>query len=258
MITMEELREKARIKGLSLGHAEKDYLLDLVLLSVSRSTKNELVFKGGTCLNKFYKIDRFSEDADFTAVMDIDMEELTRKVISDMKLFSINCFLHKKKAPFNSILTTLRCEGPLFRGTPQTYATVRIDVNLKSSIDLEPEVLGYSSLYSDIPVFSLLVMQEKEILAEKVRAVLTRNKARDLYDLWYLLGKKTGIGNKIISKKLEYYNMEFVYEEFITAVNKKKALWEKELEPLVSNVPDFSAVKKAALSAARKWKAGKR
>ncbi len=62
MISIDELKKMAKIKGLSLGNAEKDYLIDIVLLLISRNTKDELVFKGGTCLYKFHNLDRFSED----------------------------------------------------------------------------------------------------------------------------------------------------------------------------------------------------
>src|SRR3989338_11472979 len=187
MISLEELKGKAKIKGLSLGNAEKDYLIDLVLLSISKNTKDELVFKGGTCLYKFYNLGRFSEDTDFTAIKPVNADKLAENIISDLKQFSVNCKLHRKKEPFNSVLLTMRFEGPLYRGTPQTYASVRIDINFKSSIDAEPENRTYSSAYSDIPQFSILIMQEKEILAEKIRAVLSRRKARDVYDMRFLL-----------------------------------------------------------------------
>ena len=42
-------------------------------MSISNHTKNELVFKGGTCLYKFYKFNRFSEDIDFSALSPIDL-----------------------------------------------------------------------------------------------------------------------------------------------------------------------------------------
>jgi len=44
-------------------------------------------------------------------------------------------------------------------------------------------------------------MEEKEILAEKVRAVYQREKARDVYDIWYLLNvKKIQIDFMLIQK----------------------------------------------------------
>ena len=72
-------------------------------------------------------------------------------------------------------------------GTPQSFCNIKININLKSSIEIEPANASYNSLYRDIPSFSLLIMGEKEIFAEKVRAIITRNKGRDVYDLWFLL-----------------------------------------------------------------------
>lgn len=257
MISLEDLKAKARIKGLSLGNAEKDYLLDILLLSVSKNTKDELVFKGGTCLYKFYNLSRFSEDVDFTAVKRIDMEKLAEDIISDMKQFGVDCRVRSKKEPFNSVLLSLRCEGPLFSGAAQTFSSVRIDVNFKSAIDMEPEAKTFSSMY-DIPPFSLLVMQEKEIMAEKIRAIVTRNKARDVYDLWAMVSRGVKIGDTLVSKKLAYYNAEFDYGEFEKAVEKKSGAWERDLKPLLRQLPPFADVKKAILSEAKKWKPGKK
>ncbi len=200
MITIEQLKEVAKLKGIrNLGYAEKDYLIDIILLSISRNTKNELVFKGGTCLYKFYKIDRFSEDIDFTLRKELDVDRLLEKIISDLKSFGIEAEIKIKKKALNSVMTTIRTKGPLYAGTSQTFSNIRIDINLKSSVDIdinlkssvdiEPEVAKYSSLHPDIPTFSLVIMQEKEIFSEKIRTILTREKARDVYDLWFLLEK---------------------------------------------------------------------
>ncbi|MBI5347126.1 MAG: nucleotidyl transferase AbiEii/AbiGii toxin family protein [Candidatus Aenigmarchaeota archaeon] len=253
MILLEELREKARLKSLSMGNAEKDYLIDLILLSISKRTKSELVFKGGTCLYKFYKLDRFSEDIDFTAITTINAEKLAEGIISDLKAFGINCTLHRKKEPFNSVLMTLRCEGPLYSGTPQSYATVRVDINLKSGVDAEPLTLNYSSWYSDIPRFSLIVMQENEIVAEKIRAVFSRNKARDVYDLWFLLNKGVAADENIIGKKLEYYSQKWGLHEFEKSIEAKRSIWKKELGLIMKNVPGFDGAKKLVLKEAKKW-----
>src|SRR3989344_73706 len=116
MIEKKDLQDYARLKGLSLGNAEKDYLLDIALLSISQRTKNELVFKGGTCLYKFNKLNRFSEDLDFSLIKDIDVDNLIGLLIKDFKKFGIKAVQYKKKEPFNSVLITLRIEGPLYAG----------------------------------------------------------------------------------------------------------------------------------------------
>ena len=248
MITIEQLKEVAKLKGIrNLGYAEKDYLIDLILLSISRNTKNELVFKGGTCLYKFYKIDRFSEDIDFTLRKELDIDKLLEKIISDLKSFGIEAEIKLKKKFFNSVMTTIRTKGPMYTGTPQTFSNIRIDINLKSSVDTEPEVAKYSSLYPDIPAFSLVIMQKKEILSEKIRTILTREKARDAYDLWFLLEKGVEFDEKLVKEKLKYYNEEWDITKFKKKLDLKRKLWDVELKPLINNVPDFGKVKKTIL-----------
>ena len=50
-------------------------------------------------------------------------------------------------------------------------------------------------------------LSQEEILAEKVRAIMTRRKGRDLYDLWYLLSKGTLVESDLVRKKLDYYKL---------------------------------------------------
>lgn len=241
MITREEVERIGRSKGIAnVGYAEKDYLLDVLLLIISGETKDELVFKGGTCLHKFYGLGRFSEDADFTAVKDLDVDLLLKKSIARINDFGIECNLKKKKEPYNSVLTTFAIKGPLYTGDERTICSLRMDINLKSSIDLQPEYKVYSSYFPEIPNFGLLVMREEEILAEKVRAITTRDNARDLYDLWFLMKKGVPVDEELISKKMQYYSMMWDKTEFLKKVDDKKHLWQMELTPFVlGNLPEF-------------------
>lgn len=50
-------------------------------------------------------------------------------------------------------------------------------------------------------------LSQEEILAEKIRAVITCQKGRDLYDLWYLLSKGTAVNQNMLRKKLAYYKL---------------------------------------------------
>src|SRR3989344_6211733 len=124
MIEKKELQEYARVKELSLGNCEKDYLIDLILLSISKHVKNELVFKGGTCLYKFHKLNRFSEDLDFSAVKEIDIDKLISLILKDLGKFNIKAIQHTIKESHNSILIKLRMEGPLYSGNPVSYASI--------------------------------------------------------------------------------------------------------------------------------------
>jgi len=248
MISVEELRDIMRLKGLkSLGYAEKDYLIELALLSLSRSTRNELVFKGGTCLCKFYGLDRFSEDIDFTVRKELDYEGTFKRIVSDMSAFGVEADLKGLKKVYNTISVTIKAKGPLFEGTPRSVCSIKADMNLRSSIDLEPELKSFDSMYPNMPRFSLLCMPEKEILAEKVRAIMTRGKARDVYDLRFLLETGVEFDEGLVRKKLEYYGEKWSPKKFREGLRLREGVWRTELGPLVTRVPDFAETKRIIL-----------
>lgn len=93
--------------------------------------------------------------------------------------------------------------------------------------------------------FFVIVMNKDEILAEKVRTVITRNRARDIYDLWFLLQGGAGIDLKLINAKLSYYKKEFDKEVFMEQLRTKEGYWEPELKSLViGRLPGFDVVYK--------------
>lgn len=244
MITRKELQDFARLKGLGLGNAEKDYLIDVALLSISRSTKNELVFKGGTCLYKFHKLNRFSEDIDFSVVAELDIDLLIGNVLSDFKKFGMKASVHQKKEPYSSVLLKLRVEGPLYHGNSASYAGVGIDINKVSKVFLAPQFLSYSPLYQELSQISMLCMQPQEIFAEKVRAMMTRLRARDMFDLHFLLQSGVWADAALIKGKMEYYGAGFDLKELIARLPSFKASWEKELGGFTVSLPPFENVRK--------------
>lgn len=244
MITRKELEDFSRLKGLSLGNTEKDYVIDLALLSISHHTKNELIFKGGTCLYKFHKLPRFSEDLDFSAVASIDINRLILDILSDFERFGIKAINHQKKEPFNSVLITIALEGPLFTRSPRTAAHLGIDINRQSAVYLEPEILSYHSLYPDVPQIQVVCMKQEEIFAEKIRALLTRHRARDLFDLHFLLEQGISVDRELITKKMNFYKKTFDIGEVISKVKALENYWIKELRGFTPALPDFTTVHK--------------
>ena len=250
MITKRELQDYA--KSLSLGNAEKDYLIDIALTSISSHTKNQLVFKGGTCLYKFYKLPRFSEDIDFRATSIINVNELISQVIFDFNKWGVKAKVHQKKETYNSILITLRIEGPLFTGNSATYANLGIDINLKSPVIAEPELLTYNSVYPDISMVSALCMKQEEIFAEKIRAIMSRERARDLFDLHFLLNNGVYADKELINKKLEYYNDKFDLNKLITKMKALQGQWKNELMGFPSTLLEFDVVYKYVVACLQK------
>lgn len=258
MLSYEELENVAKLKRLSLTNAEKDYLQDLTLFSIYSNVGKELVFKGGTCLYKIYKLNRFSEDLDFTLIQRLDMEKISNKIVSDLTLLNIKSKIKEVKEYKNETNIRILLNGPLYKGNKETQCFIPLNISMKEKTLLEPKKESIIPMYKELPNFEIFVMQEKEILAEKVRAVLTRMKPRDVYDLWFLLTRKNvTFDHTLINKKLELYNLKFDIEAFKNRVEKMSGLWKIDLKNFVlGELQDFDKTKKELFEKIREYSAG--
>lgn len=228
MISKEMLMGVAKKKGLTnKEHIEKDYFQDLLLFHVYKKT-NLLVFKGGTCLYKLYGLPRFSEDLDFSLLGKADIEGIVREAAG-----KIGAEVKSSKKMQNSLLIKLG-----FRGILTSYNTLRMDISMKNAV-FAYDVKHYVPPYIDINPFSLRALALKEVLAEKVHAVFAREKARDLFDLFFLL-RFVEPDTELIAKKLGLFGMRFDFAEFKRKIAALKPVWSAELEPFVfAELTDF-------------------
>jgi predicted nucleotidyltransferase component of viral defense system len=227
LIDKEFLLKVAKNKGLkNREHIEKDYFQDVLLYHLYKKSNN-FIFKGGTCLYKLYNLPRFSEDLDFSILTQKNIKETIESVARELK-----AKIETKKTK-TSFLFKLRFSGILTQ-----FNIVRIDVSL-FNIVFGFEVKNYISPYIDIPPFSLRVLKLEEILAEKIHALIKRNNARDLYDLFFLL-RFVVPNEELIQKKLEIFKMKFDKEIVKRKIEEIKPKWEAELKPfLLTELTDF-------------------
>lgn len=248
MITRKELAEYAKMTGLNLGQAEKDYFQNMLLFVLYQIYSTDLIFKGETALKKCYGLNRFSEDLDFTCTGEFDMEEVQK----GLKRFKLE-FTAKRKEYENGLKITLSIKGPLYTGVPQSLCGFIVDVSFRENVILPSEIKTIGRFLEEIPSFDVVVMQEKEILAEKIRAILSRKKARDVYDLWFLLGKDVEADATLIEEKFKYYKQSWDIKELEKKLDGIEDIWITELKHQVRNIPEFREVKNLILSQARKW-----
>ncbi|MFH1638485.1 MAG: nucleotidyl transferase AbiEii/AbiGii toxin family protein [Candidatus Woesearchaeota archaeon] len=248
MLNRQELEKLMPIVGFTTWQMERDYLQHLFLLFLSRRTKGELVFKGGTALQKAFSLNRFSIDLDFTQVKDIDTDSLVKGIASDLKAFGFSTSYSSKKKKM-SICYNLQVQGPLYDGRERSLAKLLIEISLREELVLEPEVKEIVPAYPDIQPYLVTVMDIKEMLAEKIRTLVTRNKARDLYDTWFMLKKGVKLDKKLAQKKLDYYGFGYNKEEIKKAIGDYKGIWEKELKLLLQNPPPFDEASEAVVKA---------
>ena len=231
-----ELGEYARLRGLNLGQAEKDYYQNILLFLLYGSVSKELVFKGGTALSKCYGLNRFSEDLDFTVLEERDFIIILEKGLGE---FGILHMVKEEKTAAQSKKYRLKVQGPLYRGLERTLCSITLDFSFREKV-LSPPLIKTIGHHMDIiPVFDVYVMSQNEILAEKIRALLARKSARDLYDIVFLLRNGAVVDEKMIRQKLALCGMEFDRKTFISRCGLLEGIWESELKSLVKNVPSF-------------------
>ncbi len=235
MITLDELNAVKEKRKTSLYYEEKEYLQYIFLNAISKYYKN-FTFKGGTCLRICYGLERASEDLDFSSNLPIDKaRKVVEKCLGDFEMLNIRYKIYSEKEFEGNFRIEIRFEGPLFKGDLRSTNTLKIDFN-KGKVNYGVARV-VPKLFSDVPIFTLVALDEKEIFAEKIRTLINRGEPRDLYDVWVMLGKKVEINKKLIFEKMKEEKSEVSKLKFPS-----KLAYEKGLINLLDYVPPYEQV----------------
>jgi hypothetical protein len=234
MIRRDELRKASDAKRLTLENAERDYVLEVLLYQIYSEFPDELVFKGGTALYKTMSLNRFSEDLDFTLdTRRFDADRFIGKVLRGAGLLGLAGKPRDVEVRSNEINARLEFRGPLFSGGRESLSRVTLNISRRERVRLAPERVLIVPVYREMPAFTVRVMDGREMLSEKVRAVLTRQKPRDIYDIWFLLNRGLRPERDLIDAKLKPYRKSFSKEAFLAALEEKRGAWRTDLHGLV-------------------------
>lgn len=164
-----------------LPTAEKDYYLALAIKLIYNSPlKVKLVFKGGTALHhSFLSQKRFSEDLDFTL---LDNEISKGEVVSVLEssgVFQVKKVHHSKY--------TLKIERLRYQGLLGQPGNIKIEIDHFQNVVLPGVKKKYKNVWKVNS--TALIMDKREICAEKIRAVSQRARYRDFYDLFFLINE---------------------------------------------------------------------
>jgi len=164
------------------------------------------------------------------------------KVLKSILLIGIDGKVKNVEKYKNEINVRLNFKGPLYNGRKESLAFVALNISQREkAIQIKKELLIPS--YKEIPSFEVFVMGMQEILSEKVRAILTRNKARDIYDCWFLLKRGVKPETSLINKKLKIYKLKFSRDEFVRQIEEKKGFWKTDLSGLIiGKLPSFDEI----------------
>ncbi len=217
---------------------EKDYLQELVLSEIYASVDDSLIFKGGTALSKFYGSPRFSDDLDFTLVRKSDKAAVTTKerldAVTSEDSFEYPVRVMRRLTNERMLSYELSIGGPLLSLLGK-YQHLKVEVNMKDTAMLPTDTFRRDPKYPDVKPYISVVMSRKEILAEKINALLFRHnpKARDLFDLYFLVKNDTEVDAGFIHKKLGAKGEKFTKEAYTRRLSKISSAWKKELERLI-------------------------
>lgn len=247
-----DLSEKLNIQSFVL---DKDWALGHFLNAMfeNDNIKSNFVFKGGTCLKKCYFNEyRYSEDLDFTL---IDKDFIVNK-----DLFDSISSIAEKNSGAGFYLSKIKQQ--IYNDTPQGYeiiiafwgadhkpnqtvlsperwqTTIKIDISFTEKVLLQPERKKIIHPYSDSDNVNsvVAVYPINEIISEKLRALMQRNRPRDIYDLYFLSQQVSNEDYPVIynlllekskDKKLDCCKLE----SFVNPIKAKrnKRAWENSL-----------------------------
>jgi predicted nucleotidyltransferase component of viral defense system len=234
-ITKDELLEISSITGFRRDLLAKDYILTEILYLL-KDLPN-IYFKGGTALQKtILHHSRLSEDIDFTltsSIKNIDAEIV--KIISNSKLFS--SITHDRDySKFTRIIVNYELFGEI-------KGNVFIDLNERAELELKPEKRNIEHFYKDnIPEFSINTLAEDELIAEKLRATMQRNKPRDHFDVYQILKSGRKINIPLTKKKCISAGIEFSIPKMFNKANTLKNRWDSDLVPLLAEETAFTTI----------------
>jgi len=193
MIRPAEIQQIARKEGVRDTQIEKDYIISWILTGIANNELffNNLLFKGGTVLKKFYFNDyRYSEDLDFT-MLDAKIIKNTIKEAFDNAFEYIKeeanitlSILGYDEHETENINFFINYVGPL--GGIGANKQVKVDISQNELLQFDINEREMFEKYSDYETCRLKCYSLEEVMTEKLRSLLSRQQPRDFYDLWYL------------------------------------------------------------------------
>jgi len=241
-------------------NALKEIIQEIVLLGLWRSKFYEkAVFYGGSALRILHKLDRFSEDLDFSLIHPENTLNFKRYLVavkSELELWGFEVSTEEKNKKNKSTIDSAFIKANTLIHLLKIDSNLKIHKNavmkIKLEIDQEPATGFTCDLkYHLHPIpFTIKTMTLPSLFAGKIHALLCRTlrtniKGRDWYDLiWfvknnipcelhYLKQKMVQTGHFDLSEALDKEKVVSLLSEKIKAID--FSLAKKDVEPFLKN-----------------------
>ena len=195
---MIEKRQVQKLAGnwqTTADNVTREYFQQLFLSRLYQEHGSDgLLFKGGTALRIIWQSPRFSEDLDFTGNITIKgIEALIEGALAKIEMEGIQTEIAESKSTSGGYLAIFQFE------TSEYKSRIQVEVSLRSG----KKGIGTAALIqSDLVVpYTLIHLKQEILVAEKIQACLTRAKARDFYDLYFILRSRMAFKEAFIQDK---------------------------------------------------------
>lgn len=181
MISSDTLRELAHNYQTTELNVRREYIQHLFLsYFYQQPHTDKIYFKGGTALRLLYDSPRFSEDLDFSSSLTSlqPIEQAVWETLAAIERENISPELHESKRTSGGYLAIMTFQMQSDR------VALQLDVSLREGRK-KGEAITVVSSY--IPAFTVIALAREQLVKEKINALLTRQKARDFYDLYFIL-----------------------------------------------------------------------
>lgn len=214
MITEEQLKTLSNKYQTNELNIRREYFQHLFLsYFYQQKEAGNIYFKGGTALRILYNSPRFSQDLDFTA-KDINtktIENVLLDTLDQIEKENITISLKESKQTSGGFLSIVSFQALGQKTDIQLEISQR---NKKNNGDI------FLVDNNFVPSYNLVALSKEQLVDEKIKALLSRGKPRDFYDLYFILR----------SKNLLPPQQKNVLPKIIKVLQKSDINFEKELK----------------------------
>lgn len=191
----------------------REYIQHLFLsYFYQQKAADKVYFKGGTALRIISHSSRFSEDLDFSSNRTTinEIEDILLQTMREIEREGIAINLKESKRTSGGYLAIVH-----FVLGDQEVA-IQLEVSQREGKNLGE----IKTIVNDfVPPYTLISLSRSQLVAEKIQALLTRQKARDFYDLYFILR-----ANLLLASE------KSVLRKALTVLDKSKIPFEAELK----------------------------
>jgi len=209
------LRSKSDELKTSFENLARESIQLQVLDQLSKSpTGDYLAFKGGTALHYALNSRRFSEDLDFSLLEPIaDQQKYFEQIV---QLCSKLGTVKDQKLKYSTMLVQF---GHRWKDFPYSVS-VKIEISLREVLAKSKSELAVLNSVLDFPLISFQVEKKEILMADKIAALSARKKARDLYDLLFLMTRNVVPNLEHINHLLDkdWHQLDQVWTEVLVKI----------------------------------------